>query len=236
MGRMIGTSEAMLLAVAVFVGGHFFLSSVPVRTPIIKALGENGFRLLYTALAIAAMVWVVRAYGAAPFVPIWEPGPGLGHTPLIVMPFACILIVAGLSTPNITMVAGERHAEQPHPAPGIMTITRHPFLWGVGLWALAHLLANGDEASMALFGGMAVLAFGGMLHIDSRRRASLGSAWGPVALTTSVLPFLAVVQGRTKIDWAGIGIARALGGLAVYVALMATHGWVIGVPAMPIPT
>ena len=102
-------------------------------------------------------------------------------------------------------------------------------LWGIGLWAVAHLLANGDQASLLLFGGMAILAFGGMAHIDSRRRASLGSAWGPVELTTSVIPFLAAMQGRKRIDWAGIGLSRVAGGLGLYVALILTHGWATGV-------
>ena len=164
---------------------------------------------------------------------LWQPTPELLAIPLLVMPFASILVVASLSTPNITMVAGERHADQPHPAPGIMTITRHPGLWGIGLWSVAHLLANGDDASLALFGGIAVLSFGGMWHIDQRRRTTLGSAWGPVALTTSVIPFLAAVQGRTKVDWAGIGLARVAAGLALYAALLLTHGWAIGVSAIP---
>lgn len=230
---MIGTIEALLLAVAVFVGGHFFLSSVPVRGPVIKALGEAGFRVAYSVLSLGALAWAVAAYNAAPRVVLWQPDPGLLAIPLLVMPVACILLVASLTTPNITMVAGERHAEQPHPAPGIMTITRHPGLWGIGLWSVTHLLANGDDASLALFGGIAVLCFGGMWHIDQRRRVSLGSAWGPVALTTSVIPFLAVIQKRTKIDWAGIGLARIAAGLALYAALVLTHGWAIGVSVIP---
>lgn len=226
---MIGTTQALILAVAFFVGAHFILSSLPVREPLIKALGTTGFRLLYTAVAAAGIIWVVMAYNAAPRIALWDDSPALRHLALVIMPFACILVVAGFTTQNVTMVAGERLLESPHPLVGIITITRHPGLWGIGLWALAHLLANGDDASLALFGGIAVLCFGGMLHIDQRRRATLGSAWGPVALTTSVIPFLAAIQGRTKIDWAGIGITRVLAGLALYVILLLTHNAVIGV-------
>jgi len=222
-----------MLAVSVFVGGHFFLSSVPVRTVVIKALGVNGFRLLYSALALVGLAWTIAAYGAAPSHGLWPASPGLRLLPLLVMPFACILLVAAVTTQNVTMLAGERYLEEPKPLWGIMTITRHPMLWGIGLWAVAHLLANGDEASVILFGGVAILAFGGMAHIDSRRRATLGSTWGPVALTTSVVPFVAAIQGRTQIDWAGIGWLRVIAGLALYAALILTHGWVIGVDIMP---
>jgi uncharacterized membrane protein len=233
MGRMVGTVQALFMAVVVFVGGHFILSSVAVRQGLIKAAGVKGFRLLYSALAIAALVWIIVAYGAAPAVALWPDYPVFRYLVLLILPFACILIVAGVTTQNVTMLAGERYLEGPRPMWGIVTVTRHPVLWGIGLWAVTHLLANGDEASLALFGGMAVLAFGGMAHIDSRRRAALGSAWGPVALTTSVIPFLAAVQGRTRVDWAGIGLARVAGGLALYAALVLTHGWAVGVDILP---
>ena len=229
MGRMIGTMQALFLAVAAFVGGHFILSSVAVRQGVIKAIGENGFRLLYSAFALATLVWVVAAYGKAPVVVLWPVSRGLWYLPFFVLPFACILLVAAVTTQNVTMIAGERYLDEPRPMWGIVTVMRHPMLWGIGLWAVSHLLANGDQASLILFGGMAILAFGGMAHIDARRRASLGAAWGPVALTTSVVPFLAAIQGRTRIDWAGIGLARVAGGLAVYAAFLLTHGWATGV-------
>lgn len=233
MAPMVGTIQALLLAVTVFVGGHFFLSSVAVRGPVIKAVGISGFRFLYSALALTAFAWMIVAYEAAPQITLWPDNPSLRLLPLLVMPFACILVVCGLTTQNVTMLAGERYLEGPRPLWGIVTVTRHPFLWGTGLWAASHLLANGDEASVILFGGLAILSFGGMAHIDHRRRLALGSAWGPVALTTSVVPFLAALQGRTRIDWAGIGLARVAAGIALYVALILTHGWVIGVDILP---
>ena len=81
--------------------------------------------------------------------------------------------------------------------------------------------------------GILVLSLGGMAHIDARRRAALGSAWGPIALTTSVMPFAAILAGRTKFDWAGIGWQRLLGGLALYLALLFAHEWLIGVSPVP---
>jgi uncharacterized membrane protein len=226
---MFGTLQALLLAEAVFVGSHFVLSSMPVRDGVLKLIGENGFRLLYSLVAVASLAWVITAYRAAPHLQLWPDPPQLRYLPIVLMPFACILVVAGVTTSNVTMFAGERYADGPRPVWGIVTVTRHPALWGIALWAVVHLLANGDAASMILFGGMAVLCFGGMAHIDQRRRVTLGSAWGPVALTTSVVPFLAAAQGRTHIDWAGIGAWRVTGGLALYAALILTHGWAIGV-------
>ena len=132
-----------------------------------------------------------------------------------------------------TSIGGENLLDDPHPVRGIATITRHPFLWGVALWGIAHIIANGDVASLILFGGFTVLALGGMAHIDYRRREGEHSGWGPVAMRTSAIPFLAAIEGRTKIDWAGIGVTRPLAGLAVYVVFLAAHGSLFGVPALP---
>ena len=227
---MYGTLQYLLAAMFVFVAAHVVLASLPVRQGLIKALGENGFRALFSVVALATLVWVIHAYGIAPRTEIWPDDPALRLVPLVIMPLVCILLVAGLSTRSPTMVGGETMA--PAPAAGILTITRHPFLWAVALWGLAHALANGDHASLVLFLGMALLAFLGMVHIDHRRERQLGAAWGPMALTTSVIPFQAAIQGRCKLDWAGIGWPRTLGGLALYVALLLAHEWIAGVPVV----
>src|SRR3546814_13276269 len=90
------------------------------------------------------------------------------------MPLACILLVAGLTSPNPTLVGGERFFDgaPESPAVGILSVTRHPLLWGTGLWALSHLLANGDLRSGVIMVGIAVLTLGGMHHIDQPRKTS----------------------------------------------------------------
>jgi uncharacterized membrane protein len=92
---------------------------------------------------------------------------------------------------------------------------------------------NGDVTSIVMMGGIAVLSFAGMRHIDQRREAALGADWGPMKLTTSVLPFAAALAGRTTIDWRGIGWWRPALGLVVYAALLHLHGGLIGVSPLP---
>ena len=230
---MAGSIEVLALAVACFVGGHFVLSSMDARTALIRVLGEAAFRGVYSLAAVAAMVWTVIAYGAAPQIELWHAKMGLTHVPAVLMPFACILAVAGMTTRSVTMVGGESLARSTQPAGGIVTVTRHPFLWAVTLWAAGHIAANGDVASLILFGGMAVLALGGMAHIDHRRHLALGADWGPIAMTTSVIPFLAAVQGRTRIDWRGIGWSRFLGGVTLAIALPFLHPWISGKEIVP---
>lgn len=230
---MLGSIETLALATACFVGGHFILSSVAVRNAAVGLLGENGFRALYSLLAMAALAWTVLAYRTAPEVVFWKSGMLLKHIPVVLMPFACILAVAGLTTRSVTIVGGEAMAADPRAVSGITTITRHPFLWAVFLWAAGHLVSKGEAASLVLFGGMAILALGGMAHIDHRRRVALGADWGPVAMTTSVIPFMAAIQGRRTIDWRGIGWARFGGGVALYLLLPWIHPWIAGARILP---
>ena len=229
---MTGTIESLALATAAFIGGHFMLSSLPVRHRLIGIMGENGFRGIFTIVAFASFTWMLYAYNSAPYIELWPLNDFLHMVALLVLPFACLLAVVGITTRTPTGRGGEKLLDDPHPVRGIATITRHPFLWGVALWGIAHMIANGDVGSLILFGGLTILALGGMAHIEHRRREAAGAGWGPVARSTSAIPFLAAIQGRTKIDWAGIGSTRSLAGRAVYVVFLAAHGSLFGVPAL----
>ena len=230
---MTGTLTHLFVACLAFVGAHIVLGNPPVRDILVARLGERAFRGVFSLAALVALVWMIRAYGAAPYEELWAPEPWARYVPLLVMPLAVFLLVAGLTTPNPTSVGQEGRIGTSDPAPGIMKITRHPTMWATGLWALAHVPPNGDAASVLLFGSLALLAFGGMPLLDLKSRARFGSAWGPVALTTSVLPFAALAAGRARLRFAEIGWWRVVGALALYVALLHGHGWIGGVSALP---
>ncbi len=232
---MLLSLDALFAATVLFVGGHFLLSSEPLRRPLTKWLGAQGFVTVYSLAVTGALLWMGLAYSAAPVLTVWTPPPELTWIPLVVLPFAGILVVAAFTTPSPTLVGGERFGSSlDDPAPGILRVTRHPFLWGTALWAGAHLLVNGDLASITVFGGILVLCLGGMRHIDQKREASMGAQWGPVKLTTSAVPFAALIAGRTRMDWAGLGWWRPLAGLLLYVVLLGAHPWLIGVTALPV--
>lgn len=234
---MIGSLDALLAATVLFVGGHFMLSGLVLRRPLTNLLGDQGFRIVYALVALVAFAWMLAAYRAAPALVIWSPPAGFTWVPLIAMPVALLLVVCGLTTASTTMVGGEAYLRDPAThdlTPGILRVTRHPFLWGTSIWAASHLLVKGDAAGIILMGAILALSLGGMKHIDLRREASLGSAWGPVKLITSVLPFVAIATGRTTMDWPGIGWWRPAVALLLYAALLHLHPWLIGVSAMPL--
>ncbi len=229
---MTGTLSASAAAAAFFIASHLILSSPALRGPLVARLGERAFRGLYSVVALAALVWLIRAYGAAPYVELWPQFAWVRHVPLVVMPFAAVLLVCGLTTKSPTAIGGGAPPAD-NPAPGILAVTRHPVLWAIVLWALAHVPPNGDAASLILFGALAMLSLAGMPSIDRKRREALGAAWEPVARTTSVLPFAALASGGAKLRFGEIGVWRILGGVALYLALLLLHAPVIGPSALP---
>jgi uncharacterized membrane protein len=231
---MTGTLDMLFLATVAFVGSHFLLSSQPVREPLVGWLGRQGFMLIYSLVAVGTFLWMLLAYGAAPVMPVWFPPLAFYWIPVVLVLVAAILVVSGLTTRSPTAVGGDEQEFGPEdPAPGILRITRHPVLCGTTLWSLGHLASNGNLADIVLFGGILVLSVGGMAHIDQKREQQLGAAWGPIALTTSVIPFAAILSGRTSFDWAGIGFWRPLAGVALYMALLLLHPWMFGASALP---
>lgn len=224
----------LLVAMALFIFGHFSLSSIALRTPLIEKLGDKGFRGLFAVYSLATLVWAGFAYAQAPEIRLWPTTPELKWVPVLVMPIALFLLIAGNTTKSPTRVGASLQAGEVTTVAGVLRITRHPFLWAAVLWGISHIIARGDIATIILMGGIVVLSIGGMLHIDSRREAEFGSAWGPVALTTSVVPFAALASGRTTMDWAGIGWWRVAVAVAVYVAFLFGHVYIFGVSALPV--
>ena len=224
----------LIAAVLVFVGGHFLLCGKPLRQGLIARLGPQAARGLTALALLASFLWMIYAYGRAPDWQLWSPPPGFAWVPLLVMPFACILLVAALTTASPTGVAGATMVQDAPGSPivGILTVTRHPMLWAFALWAASHLFIAGKLSSVIMLLGILLLSLGGMWHIDQRREAELGGAWGPVKLTSSLLPFLAIANGRCQADWAGIGWPRLVGGLVLYVVILLLHGSLIGRPLL----
>jgi uncharacterized membrane protein len=116
---------------------------------------------------------------------------------------------------------------------GVVRITRHPFLWGVGLWAAGHLMVNGDTASFLLFGSLLMLAFFGTSSIDAKRARAYGEDWGAFSAATSNVPFAAIAAGRQKLNLAEIGWWRIALAVAVWGAITFAHPYLFGVRALP---
>jgi uncharacterized membrane protein len=218
----------LLAAAALLLATHYGISSTPLRGWLVARIGERPYLVLYSLVALGAVIWLIFAYRGAPYIELWPAPVWSALLPLIVMPFALLLLVCGVSTLNPTAVGSPETLEQAEPARGILRVTRHPFMWGVALWALAHIVTNGDAAAVVLFGAFAVLALLGTLLIDHKFRARRGAQWQRFAVMTSNLPFVAILAGRQHLALAEIGWLRVGIALALYVALLALHPWLFG--------
>jgi uncharacterized membrane protein len=214
----------LVVATAAFLLTHF-ASSTPLRPALIRSIGELGYRALYSLAAIATLVWMVYAYNRAPVQPLW---PGLKLLPAIVMPFAFIVLACGAFARNPTMVGADKLLKNADPARGIIRVTRHPVMWGIALWAAAHLLARGNLESVVFFGGLLALAALGTVALDARKAKTLGADWQRFAAVTSHLPFAAILGKRNRLDWNEIGWRNPLIGIALYVVFLLAHAWMFG--------
>ncbi|MEO5337103.1 MAG: NnrU family protein [Magnetospirillum sp. WYHS-4] len=223
----------LFAATAVFILAHAIPAWRPIREGLVRRMGEVAYVIAYTALTLAIVVWLGIAYARAPYIEVWPFATSLRWVPLAVMPFACILLVAGLSAPNPLSVGAGSKGYDPV-RPGIVTITRHPLMWAFILWAAAHLAPNGDLASILLFGLLLGLGSMGPASLDAKRRRHLGEEeWLRLAIGTSNIPFAAVLAGRARLHGTGIGLWRLLGGLALYGLILWGHEAAIGVSPYP---
>ncbi len=225
---MVAGLTELGLAMGLFVVSHLAMSSTGPRRALVSRIGEWPFLGLYSLLSLGFFAWALRAYGAAPVVEVWQAPAVFRFLALGVMAPAFILVVAGYTQSNPTAVILDRFAATDGGPTGITRITRHPVMWGVGLWAVAHTLSTGTGRALIFFGGLGVLAFVGAVNIDRRRRAG-DEAWRLLESKTSNIPFLAVFQGRTEIIWSEIGWLRLLAGLFVYAAVLFWHPVLFGV-------
>src|SRR5262245_43598641 len=126
-----------LLAATVFFLATHFVTSTPLRPVLVRAMGEWPYRGLYSLVALGGIVWMSYAYGAAPREPLW---PGLRLLPAALMPLAFVLLACGYAR-NPTMVGADRLLKSEEPARGMIRITRHPIMWALILWSVAHVVA-----------------------------------------------------------------------------------------------
>ena len=208
---------------ALFVGTHFLLSH-PLRASLVGRLGDRGFQIVYSIIAIATFVLMVQAWRGLPAQPpLWAVGDGLWVLASLFVLFASILFMGSLignpalPAPNAAQAAGGA-------ARGVFAITRHPMMWGFALWALAHILVMPTPAQIALSVTIILLAMGGSAGQDAKKARLMGAAWRDWAGRTSFLPFARQIGGAAR--W-GEAVPRAhalLGGLILWLAATWAHG------------
>jgi uncharacterized membrane protein len=186
----------LVLGILVFLGAHSFTTFRHWRAAAIARLGAGPYRVLYSAVSMLGFVLIVYGYGryrAAGPEPIWAPPLWSHDITAALMWFAFVALAS---------IGG--------PATRIRGWLKHPMLVAIKIWALAHLIANGDAGSMLLFGSF--LAWAVYDRIAVKRRGDAGAP----ALTRFV-----------RADGVVLGI-----GTAAYLVMWGLHPYLIGVPVI----
>jgi uncharacterized membrane protein len=212
-------------ATAAFLATHF-IASTPLRGALVRGIGERGYLAFYSLLAFATLGWMIWAYNHAPLEPMWV---GVRWLPAVVMPFAFVLLACGLLSRNPTLVGAQGLLRSAEPARGIIRITRHPVMWSLMLWSLAHLLARGERMASVFFGGFLALAALGALVLDQRKARTLGEDWKRFEAVTSYMPFGAILRGKNRLNAGEIGWRNPAIGLALYALFFWFHPALFGV-------
>ncbi len=156
----------LILGVALWWAAHLFKRVAPAQR---QAMGNNG-KLLATGLIVLSIVLMVVGYRAAPVIDLWTPPAFLTHVNNLLMILAFYFYAAsGMKTALARKV-------------------RHPQLAGFKTWAIAHLLVNGDLASLVLFGGLLAWAVVSVIVINRAQ-----PTWTPPAPKPAKFELFAIV-------------------------------------------
>ncbi len=229
--------NAFAWALAAFVLLHIGVSATGLRAGLVKRIGEGPYRAVFSLASLALLVWLIQSFGAMrddPFDPLhqtlWMPPDWLRWPAYVLIVIGLTLAFAGLFTPGPTLAGYEKKGlAAPEPARGVLRITRHPFLWGVALWAAGHLLVNGERYSLMLFGALGLMVIFGARSIDRKGRGRDPEGWARFEEVTSNVPFVAISRGRNALKLGEIGwrliVALVLVGLLAW-----AHPMLFGVP------
>lgn len=213
----------LIVTCVLFVGTHFALSH-PMRAGLAGRLGERGFQIVYSIVAIATFVMIIQAYrGMPPEPPLWAVDDPLWILASLLVLFASILFMGSLIG-NPALPAPNAAASAQAAPRGVFAITRHPMMWGFALWALAHALVMPTAGQIVLSSAIAFLALVGSAGQDAKKARLMGDSWRHWAARTSFVPFGRQVAGVTP--WAD-AIPRAhalLGGILLWLVATWAHG------------
>jgi uncharacterized membrane protein len=147
------------IGIIIFLGVHSLTTFREKRTALIERFGFGTYKTVYSIVALLGfllIIWGFSSYRAAGLIPLWNPPDWTRYAAIVLMWFAFIALASN------------------NPAPSrIKGWLRHPMLVGIKIWALAHLLANGDAGGLLLFGSF--LAWTIFDRISVKNRSDSGA-------------------------------------------------------------
>lgn len=211
---MTGELILLLLANAAFVGSHFAMSH-PLRGPMVRVLGPGGFLGAYSLVSFALIAWVALAFKAAPPADLGGSGDA-GWILATALTLPAMVLLAGSFAGNPALPDPTGKTTIPKEPKGMFRVTRHPMMWGIGLWAIAHVVLWWSTRTLITAGSMGVLALLGAHLQDRKKRALLGEAWADWEARTSYWPQVGALLSVGWLWWV-IGLALWLGATFAHV-------------------
>jgi uncharacterized membrane protein len=147
----------LILGLVVFIGAHVFVSMREQRAALIARIGAGPYKGLFSLVSLVGLVLIIIGFGqyrATGWVELWDPPTWTRHLALPLVWLAFISLAAAYIQGNI-----KRRL-------------KHPMLVGIKLWALAHLIANGDLGSLILFGSLLAYAVYDRIAVKRRTEPS----------------------------------------------------------------
>ena len=179
----------LTVGLVMFLGIHLLPAFVPFRDGLVQKMGENGYKGMFSVISLVGLILIVWGFSRAPFVHVYVPPEWGRSAALLLMPLSLILFAAANMPGHI------RHK------------LKHPMLIGTLLWAVAHLLVNGDLRSVLLFGSFAVYSAVDIGSELARGKTLIGSK--PPAFSKDIM--------------------AVVGGLVITAVLAYLHGRLFGV-------
>lgn len=225
--------ELLALSGLLFLAIHF-VPSTPLRSAAIGSIGETAYLGIFSILSLASIWWWISNFNSAIYTetlwayPAWWP-----WLKAVLMLFAALLLVGAFTAPNPSVPRGGQLLERPDLGQGVFAITRHPGMWGFGIWAIAHLISQPNYRGFWFFGIFAITAIVGAYLQERRKAKQLGEGWRRFEAKTSFVPFAAIAQGRARFSLSQIGWWRIGVAVLIWALLLHLHVWLFAASPLP---
>lgn len=188
----------LLAGLVLFLVGHALPRWFGLREAMISKMGQGTYRILHALVSLVAVALVIYGYGhyrAQGYIPLWAVPRFFNHIAILLLWPAMILVAAAWLPGTISAKA------------------KHPLLVAVKLWALVHLILNGDLGSLALFGSFLALAV--VTRIRLGRLGSSEALPGAAKVPSARNDIIAVLIGSIITAAMVMGLHKALIGVSI---------------------
>ncbi|WP_394146838.1 NnrU family protein [Shewanella atlantica] len=172
----------LILGMGLFIAIHLLPSQISFRQNLIDKMGRVPYLALFSLISVIGFILIVNGFGMTSKEQIWQPQTFARPLAHAIMPLVFILLISAYLNTHIRAKL------------------KHPMLIATSLWALVHLLANGDLASAILFGGFLLYALADMLLAKPREslvpKGQPKAKFDVIAVVVGLMVYALVLRGH----------------------------------------